>query len=391
VVTTLGTDDRARVPFALVGVVLLVTSTAFHASLGTAPAVREPATEAALERAGAAAVPALRVAVRQAARAAAADPVLTTANTTAGRALNDSHAFRDALRLRIYLSAATRFDTVHIREASVRASTTLPAVEDDGTRALRRAIERVELRRAGPNGTRLRVRVRNVRLRATRDGQVVARESLAPNVTVATPVLAVHDRTTRYQRRLDARTLSPESAGARLTFGTYLTAYGRGTAQWAGAPISNVLANRHLALATDAAVYDAQARTFGARDPAWKEGFATTAARTLGKDAVAFGFGQVKQNRSRGTARAMDMLRTFGEAESAGRSERGTVRGRTRHRRCRRQCRQCAGRDAPAADPGDAEPLPRTTGVLHGSRPAHRGGPTTRNEPERTATARIPW
>jgi hypothetical protein len=311
VVTTLGTDDRARVPFALVGVVLLVTSTAFHASLGAAPAVREPATEAALERAGAATVPALRVAVRRAARATAADPVLTTANTTAGRALNDSHAFRDALRLRIYLSAARRLDTVHIREASVRASTTLPAVEDDGTRALRRAIERVELRRAGANGTRLRVRVQNVQLRATRDSQVVARESLTPNVTVSTPVLAVHDRTTRYQRRLDARTLSPESAGARLTFGTYLTAYGRGTAQWAGAPISNVLANRHLALATDAAVYDAQARAFGARDPAWKEAFATTAARTLGKDAVAFGFGQVKQNRSRGTARAMDMLRTF--------------------------------------------------------------------------------
>ncbi|WP_254822697.1 DUF7286 family protein [Haloglomus halophilum] len=310
-VNTLGTDDRARVPFALVGVVLLVTSTAFHASLGAAPAVREPATEAALERAGAAAVPALRVAVRQAARAAAADPVLTTANTTAGRALNDSHAFRDALRLRIYLSAATTLDTVHVREDSVRASTTLPAVEDDGTRALRRTIERVELRRTGPNGTRLQVRLRNVSLRATRDGRVVTRESFAPSVTVTTPVLAIHDRTTRYQRRLDARTLSPESAGARLTFGTYLAAYGRGTAQWAGAPVSNVLANRHLALATDAAVYDAQARTFGARDPAWKEGFATTAARTLGQDAVALGFGQVKQNRSRGTARAMDTLRRF--------------------------------------------------------------------------------
>lgn len=42
--------NRGRVPFALVGVLLLVSSAAVHASLGGTPAAREPAAEAALEQ-----------------------------------------------------------------------------------------------------------------------------------------------------------------------------------------------------------------------------------------------------------------------------------------------------------------------------------------------------
>ncbi|MFB6205034.1 MAG: hypothetical protein ABEJ05_00695 [Haloglomus sp.] len=309
VVRTLRGRNRARVPFALVGVVLLVTSTAFHASLGAAPVVQEPSTEAALERAGAAAVPALRSAVRRAARKAAADPVVTPANTTVGRALNDTRPFRDALRLRIYLAAHATLDTVRVRDGSVQARATLPPIADAETTDVRRAIERVDLRRTGPNGTRIRVRLRNVSVRASRDGRVLTRETVTPTLSVATPVLALHDRTTRYERRLDIRTLSPESAGARLTLGTYLLAYGRGTAQWAGAPIANVLGNHHLALATDAAVYDAQARTFGTRDPGWVDGLRATATRTLGKDALNLGFEGAKQSRKPNEARAMDLLR----------------------------------------------------------------------------------
>ncbi|WP_276260942.1 DUF7286 family protein [Haloglomus litoreum] len=310
-VRSLGESDRARVPFALVGVVLLVTSTAFHASLGAAPAVREPATEAALERAGAGVVPALRAAVRRAARTAAADPVVTPANTTVGRALNDSRPFRDALRLRIYLAASDELATVRAQESSVVASAGLPAVDDDRTATVRRAIERIRVRRAGPDGTRLRVHVRNVSLRAARHGRVLTRKSLQVNLTVGSPVLALHDRTVAYERRLDAATLSPRSAGARLTVGTYLVATGRGTAQWAGAPIANVLGNRHLALATDAAVYDAQARTFGTMDPEWADGLATTAARALGKDAVASGSEEIKRGRSATGARALGALERF--------------------------------------------------------------------------------
>lgn len=302
-------DDRGRVPFALVGVVLLVSSAAFHASLGAAPAAREPATEIALERAGAAVPPAVRTAVRQATRRAAADPVVTPANTSAGRALNASRPFRDALRLRIYLAVQDRFTATTTTERAVEATATLPAVTSTRTSEVRAAIDRIELRRTGPNGSRIRVRVSNVSLQARRDGAVVARERLDPTVTVDTPVLALHDRVKEYEHRLDARTVSPESAGARLTAGTYLVAYGRGTAQWAGAPITNVVANRHLALATDAAVYDTQARTFGARDPEWRDGMVTATQRALASDISGAAFEATKRRQSPRTGLAMDALK----------------------------------------------------------------------------------
>lgn len=314
-VTRMG--DRGRVPFALVGVVLLVSSAAFQASLGAAPAAREPATEIAIDRAGASVVPAVRTAVRQATRRAAADPVVTPANTSAGRALNSSRPFRDALRLRIYLAVHDRLAATTTTERRVRANATLPAVTSTRTAEVRAAIDRVELRRTGASGSRIRVRISNVSLRAHREGDVVTRERLDPTVTVDTPVLALHDRVERYEQRLDARTLSPDSAGARLTAGAYLVAYGRGTAQWAGAPITNVVANRHLALATDAAVYDAQARTFGARDPEWQEGIGTATRRALGKDAADAVFEATKRRQSPRTGLVMDALKRHLLSESA--------------------------------------------------------------------------
>ncbi|TSD13878.1 hypothetical protein DP107_09510 [Haloglomus irregulare] len=314
--------NRGRVPFALVGVLLLVSSAAVHASLGGTPAAREPAAEAALEGAGASVVPALRVAVRRAARDAAADPVLTPANSSVGRALNGSQPFRDALRLRIYLAARAELAATATRERGVEARATLPPVEDAGTGTVRTAIERVGIRRAGPDGHRLRVQVEDVTLRARRADREVAAEGMTPAVTVETPVLALHDRTERYERRLDARTLSAEGAGARLTAGTYAIAQGRGTAQWAGAPISNVLGNGHLALATDAAVYDAQARTFGAMDPSWQEGLATSAGRAIETDVTNLAVGEAKRGGGAGRSVALDTVKGYlgdgGAARSAG-------------------------------------------------------------------------
>lgn len=309
--------DRGRVPFALVGVVLLVSSAAFQASLGAAPAAREPATEIALERAGAAVAPAVRTAVRQATRQAAADPVVTPANTSAGRALNSSRPFRDALRLRIYLAVHDQLAAATTTERAVRATATLPAVTSTRTSEIRAAIDRIELRQAGPNGSRIRVRVSNISLQARRDGHVVARERFDPAVTVDTPVLALHDTVERYERWLDARTVTPESAGARLTVGAYLMGYGRGTAQWAGAPVTNVIANRHLALATNAAVYDAQARTFGARDPEWRAGIGTATQRALGADAAGAVFEATKSRQSPRAGLVMDALKRHLLSESA--------------------------------------------------------------------------
>jgi hypothetical protein len=319
-VVSLATDDRARVPFALVGVLLLVGSAAFHASLGATPAVREPANERALERAGAEVAPALRAAVRRAARGAAADPVVTPANTSVGRALDRGQPFRDALRLRAYLAARAALERANTTVGQRRAAASLPSLRSDRTRAVRRAIERVSIRRTGPDGRRLRVTFSNVTIRVRQHGRVVARRSFSPTVTVRSPVLELHERTRRYSRLLDARTLNTSSAAARVTAGSYLLAQSRGTAQWAGAPVANVLANRHVALVTNAAVYDAQQRAFGRPDPEWRRGLGAATRRAVGGDLAHLGFETTKVGRSEPTSATIGAAQRFlvGNSEPVG-------------------------------------------------------------------------
>ncbi|MFC7177190.1 DUF7286 family protein [Halosegnis marinus] len=105
-----GVNERARVPFALVGVLLLAGSATMSGALGGVT-VTEPDTEAALEEARVALGGDLRDATRTAAREAAANPVVATANTTLGRALAATgDPFRASLELRAYLALRDRLD-----------------------------------------------------------------------------------------------------------------------------------------------------------------------------------------------------------------------------------------------------------------------------------------
>ncbi|MFC7081028.1 DUF7286 family protein [Halorussus caseinilyticus] len=112
-------DRRARVPFALVGVLLLVGSAGLSATLAGGPApTTDESVGVAVDRATAATDTALRGAVARAGRRAAAAPVTDPANTTAGRVLNDSTPFRDSLRVRIYLAARSALGEVSVRSGS---------------------------------------------------------------------------------------------------------------------------------------------------------------------------------------------------------------------------------------------------------------------------------
>ncbi|UPV73313.1 hypothetical protein M0R89_12240 [Halorussus limi] len=270
----LAEDRRGRVPFALVGVVLLVASAGLSASLAGGPTPRtDDSVGVAVERATAATNTALRDAVARAGRRAASAPVTAVANTTAGRALNDSTPFRDALRLRIYLAARESLGEVGVRtggsgSAAVSASVSLPAIRNASD--LRAAKRRVEVDPAGANGSAenagLRVRIRNVTVTATRDGRVVERERLAPELVVATPALALHERVERFESRLDRGPLAP-GLGRRLTARLYAVAWARGYAQYGGAPVENVVANRHVELAANGALLREQRAAFGRTDP----------------------------------------------------------------------------------------------------------------------------
>ncbi|MFB6129709.1 MAG: hypothetical protein ABEJ28_02695 [Salinigranum sp.] len=261
----LADDRRGRVPFALLGVLLLLGSTAYAAGLATTgPARENHAVGAAMDRSAASARTALRSAVADAARSAAAHPVTTPANTTAGRVLNDSTPFRDALRLRIYVAARERLRTTRHRQAGVTAAVSLPATPN--ATALRRAKRRVTVRGVD-NGTKLRATIRGLAVEVHRGGRRIARKPLSLTVTVASPVLALHERTRLFERRLNRSALAGPGLGRRLTARLYPLVWARAYAQYGGAPVENVLANRHVALAANGGVLALQRRVYGRSDP----------------------------------------------------------------------------------------------------------------------------
>jgi len=274
--------ERGRVPFALVAVLLLVGSATLSASLGPRqPRPADPARERAVEEATAAARTALRAAAREAGRHAAANPVIERANTTAGGVLRPGQAFRDALRIRLYLAAARRFERVHGRAGPVTATVRLTRPEN--ATALGRVMQRASVAKAGPNDAALRAGVANATVIVRRGGRVVERRRFSPSVVVGSPVLLVHDRASAFQRRLRADAVAP-GLTRRLTARLYALTWGRGFAQFRGAPIENVVASRHVAHATNAALIAEQRRAFGRSDRAARRAYRAMAGNVLGRD-----------------------------------------------------------------------------------------------------------
>ncbi|MFC6988062.1 hypothetical protein ACFQJD_03755 [Haloplanus sp. GCM10025708] len=278
-------DRRARIPFALVGVLLLIGATGFSATLSTRGPMRtNEAVDTAMQRASADVAPALRSAVADAARAAALEPVTTPADTPTGQILDPSQPFRDALRVRIYLAARDRLRTVQYRHRDVRATASLPATPD--VRTLREAKRRVRIRGV-ENGTALRVTIRNVTVAAHRNGDPVVEDSTTRTLTVATPVLTLHDRAARFERRLNRRPLDGPGFGRRLTARLYPVVWARAYAQYGGTPVQNVLANRHVEVTANGAVLETQRSAFARSDPDGRRGLRRAMSRLAAKELLA--------------------------------------------------------------------------------------------------------
>ncbi|WP_396610430.1 hypothetical protein ACH9L7_09225 [Haloferax sp. S1W] len=263
VTVRLADDDRGRVPFALLGVLLLVASATFSGALSTQDPVADRRVDEAVDTATAEANTALRAAVRDAAREAAANPVTTRSNTTVGRVLSANQTFRDYLRLRIALAAADRLQTTEVERAGVRATASLPPTPNES--ALRAALDRVAIE-SQENGTLLVVTVENVSVDAWRADSHVVSETITTAVGVRTPVLALHNRTEAFERRLDAGATNGGTMDATVTTALWASAWTRGWSQYAGAPIDNVVTNDHAALAANAGVLLAEQQAFGATD-----------------------------------------------------------------------------------------------------------------------------
>ncbi|MFC4407010.1 DUF7286 family protein [Haloarchaeobius iranensis] len=279
----LADDERARVPFAIVGVLLLVSSATLATTFLTRPSGGAEADgDAAMERADAAVTTALRAAVDRAARNAAADPVVTPANTTYGRVLNESRAFRDALELRVYLQARRALAGIEASAGEARVTADLPPI--DGPADARAAIERVSLARTG-NGT-VSVAIANVSATLWRHDRFVDRRTTTVRFTSATPVLVAHDRVAEYERRLNRGPTEGRGLGRQFASRLYAWTWARGYAQFGGLPVDNVLGNRHVSLSANEAALATQRGVFGTSDDAGRRALGRARGRLLAQEAV---------------------------------------------------------------------------------------------------------
>lgn len=273
-------DERARIPFALIGVLLLVTSSAYAVGIAEQGLVSEDrSVEQAVERVDADATAALRSAAREAAHDAAAEPV-TAAPRGSGPeadAVRDGSAFEDALRIRLAIAGTEALDPIESEVGDVTATATLPPVEHASD--LRAARERVHVESVA-NGTATRVTFEGVETVATRNGRVAAERTTERTVVVAVPTLAAHDRTERFETRLNRGPVEGPGLGRQITASLYPMTWARGYAQYAGAPVENVLANRHVELSTNAGIVRTQRDVFGTSDPDARGGVARATART---------------------------------------------------------------------------------------------------------------
>lgn len=281
---SLADDRRGRVPFAVVGVLLLVASLALAPTLSTEPPPSDTAVERSLSEVSAASTTAVRDGVARASRRAAATPVVEPADTPVGRALSEDQPFRDSLRLRVYLAVRANLDALAARNDGVNATASLPAV--GSTAEYERAIDRVALERAGDNDTALRVTVENITLTARRGGEVLTRRTVDRTVVVPTPVLHVHDQVDTYETRVTNGLANP-GLSQRMTGRLYPIAWARGYAQFGGAPIENVIANRHVSLATNGALLGVQRSVFGRSDPEGRQALTEATAAVGIRDIVA--------------------------------------------------------------------------------------------------------
>ncbi|MFC5277565.1 hypothetical protein ACFPM1_02105 [Halorubrum rubrum] len=298
---SLADDDRARVPFALVGVLLLVTSSAYAAGIVDQGLVSEDrSVERAVERAEADATAALRHAAREAAHEAAArpvtkattvgggaDPSWRAAGGTATDAVRSGSAFEDAFRIRTALAGVEALDAVTAEVGDVSATVDFERIDGRIAPSDLETLRETVRVSAVADGTATRAVFEDVTVTVTRRGRTVAERTENRTVVVAVPTFAAHERTERFETRLNRGPVEGPGLGRQLTASIYPIAWARGYGQYARAPIQNVIANRHVELSTNAGIVRTQRDVFGTSDPDARGGVAEATAKTGVTDLLA--------------------------------------------------------------------------------------------------------
>lgn len=274
-------DDRGRVPFAIVGIVLLLTSVAFVGHvLPQSTVTPDVDASVAIAQTEGVTQSAIRTGAQRGIEAAAAQPVTKASDTAWGRALVanstdtarstalaaekalPSGTFRTYLSAMIYLEVESTLERAGQQIGDVRTDVSVPSIEDPAD--FRAAIDRVTLTTA-EEGV-LTVTIANVTIRARTGNRTIEDRETTMTVSIATPIAQLHDRVERFE---DALTAGVAERGLTQRFNARIYALGwaRGYAQNYQAPIVQVIANRHVQPAVNDALYRTQRDVFGAADP----------------------------------------------------------------------------------------------------------------------------
>ncbi len=273
----LATDNRGRVPFALLGVLLLVSSVMITTVTPSAPSIEQDAASA-LDRGTAISETVLRDATQTAGAQAAAQPVIDPGGF--GAVLNVDRPFRSYLELLVYRNTQQRLAGTSEQIGDQRVVLALPEITDHET--ARAAIDRTTVRAVG-NGS-VRVQLQGITMTVYGEQGAIATEDQSLNLTVATPVLTMHDQMMAFESRLNRGPIQGPGLGRGLTGHLYAMGWARGYAQYSGAPIDDVIGHRHVELATASSVLDQQQAAFGTTDPDTSDGLARATARTAAQD-----------------------------------------------------------------------------------------------------------
>jgi hypothetical protein len=277
----LATSRRGRIPLAVIGVLLLLTSVMV---IGTMETREEPTTDVdasvVINQTEAAAQTAIRDGTQRGAETAAERPLTTPADNAWGEVLNGTDrqptihptyaeetlpnsTFVNYLKALVYLEVQSNLKDTGMEKDGVQTAVTLPAIEDETT--FGHAVDNITVRESEPG--LLDVTIENVTITATHDGRVLEERTQTMTVSVATPVMQLHRRVSAYQDALNAGVME-RGFSQRFNARTYAIGWARGYAQNYRLPVVEVMANRHIEPSANSALYRTQQDIFGAADPA---------------------------------------------------------------------------------------------------------------------------
>ncbi|WP_049925490.1 DUF7286 family protein [Halopiger goleimassiliensis] len=287
--------ERGHVPFAMIAVLLLVSSIGVVAVLEqrSEPTINRDAQEV-MDRSETAAQSELRTAALEATHQAGAAPINTTAGSSVSAIASESgqEAFERYVKLLVYIEAADRLPAAgQSMGTDTRSSVSLEPVTSGGSGdgiTPSEAIERVELdigryESGLENGT-VDVTIEDVEFEAQVDGETVPTETRSISTTVGTPVFELNEKMNEYESELNRGFFesdgmpdptSLDGLGQEMAARLYPIAYmkagwnrlGEKTTAPQNQTFEEVIDTDHAEVLANNAIFSVQEEVFGTRDP----------------------------------------------------------------------------------------------------------------------------